>query len=97
MCTSGQGRMTTWRSVNPNTYLLVEGKLLLHQPMHDSPSDPFSSDGKYGLYVDDTLLDGSSAMCPTFANEPLCSELGHKQGDTVTFECVGLEVWGVGG
>ena len=56
----------------------------------------FFSDGKYGLYLDDTLLDGSSAWCPTFANEPLCSDLGHKQGDTVTFECVGLEVWGVG-
>jgi len=54
-------------------------------------------DGKYGLYLDDTLLDGSSAWCPTFANEPLCSDLGHKQGDSVTFECVGLEVWGIGG
>lgn len=57
----------------------------------------YFSDGKYGLYLDDTLLDGSSAWCPTFANEPLCSDLGHKQGDTVAFECVGLEVWGVGG
>ncbi|KAF9782422.1 TLD-domain-containing protein [Thelephora terrestris] len=54
-------------------------------------------DGKYGLYLDDTLLDGSSAWCLTFGNEPLCSDLGHDQGDTVTFECVGLEVWGIGG
>ena len=29
--------------------------------------------GRYGLYLDDTLLDGSSARCPTFENEPLCS------------------------
>ncbi|KAF8957182.1 TLD-domain-containing protein [Flammula alnicola] len=30
-------------------------------------------DGHYGLYLDDTLFDGSSAPCPTFDNEPLCS------------------------
>jgi hypothetical protein len=52
-------------------------------------------DGNYGLYLDETLLDGSSARCPTFGNEPLCSP-GPKQGGAVTFECVGLEVWGVG-
>ncbi|KAI0061362.1 TLD-domain-containing protein, partial [Artomyces pyxidatus] len=51
-------------------------------------------DGHYGLYLDDTLFDGSSARCPTFENEPLCSP-GPKKGGTVTFECVGLEVWGV--
>jgi len=48
--------------------------------------------GRYGLYLDDTLLDGSSACCPTFENEPLCSP-GIKKGGSVTFECVGLEVW----
>jgi len=52
-------------------------------------------DGRYGLYLDDTLLDGSSARCPTFENEPLCSP-GTKKGGNVTFECVGLEVWAVG-
>ncbi|KAH8093096.1 TLD-domain-containing protein [Cristinia sonorae] len=52
-------------------------------------------DGHYGLYLDDTLIDGSSAPCPTFNNEPLCSD-GPRQGENVTFECVGLEVWGVG-
>lgn len=52
-------------------------------------------DGHYGLYLDNTLMDGSSARCPTFNNEPLCSA-GPRQGDNVTFECVGLEVWGVG-
>ncbi|KAJ7582643.1 TLD-domain-containing protein [Mycena floridula] len=53
-------------------------------------------DGHYGLYLDDTLLDGSSAPCPTFNNEPLCST-GPKKGGSVAFECVGLEVWGIGG
>ncbi|PPQ91095.1 hypothetical protein CVT25_013133 [Psilocybe cyanescens] len=52
-------------------------------------------DGHYGLYLDETLFDGSSAPCPTFDNEPLCSP-GPRKGSTVTFECVGLEVWGLG-
>ncbi|OCH86253.1 TLD-domain-containing protein [Obba rivulosa] len=52
-------------------------------------------DGHYGLYLDSSLMDGSSAYCPTFDNEPLCSA-GPRQGENVTFECVGLEVWGVG-
>lgn len=54
-----------------------------------------SRDGRYGLYLDDTLIDGSSACCPTFENEPLCSA-GPKKGGNVSFECVGLEVWAVG-
>lgn len=58
-------------------------------------SRQFSRDGHYGLYLDDTLSDGSSARCPTFENEPLCSA-GPRQGEGVLFECVGLEVWGVG-
>jgi len=52
-------------------------------------------DGHYGLYLDDTLSDGSSARCPTYDNDPLCSP-GPRQGEAITFECVGLEVWGVG-
>ncbi|KZP32711.1 TLD-domain-containing protein [Athelia psychrophila] len=52
-------------------------------------------DGRYGLYLDDTLLEGSSARCPTFANEPLCSP-GSMKGGNVSFDCVGLEVWAVG-
>lgn len=83
--------------MNLNTYLLVEGELFSSWPVHDPLLTRYFSDGKYGLYLDVTLLDGSSAWCPTFANEPLCSDSGHKQGDTVTFECVGLEVWGLGG
>ncbi|KAI5985749.1 hypothetical protein EDD15DRAFT_2301126 [Pisolithus albus] len=58
-------------------------------------------DGHYGLYIDSTLLDGSSAPCPTFDNPVLCaqplSQMGASKGKTdVPFECVGLEVWGIG-
>ncbi|KAG7098010.1 hypothetical protein E1B28_005318 [Marasmius oreades] len=53
-------------------------------------------DGAYGLYVDESLLEGSTARCPTFDNPPLCSRVGMKKGRAVMFECVGLEVWGVG-
>ncbi|KAH7908565.1 TLD-domain-containing protein [Hygrophoropsis aurantiaca] len=56
-------------------------------------------DGHYGLYLDASLLDGSSAPCPTFTNDVLCSQgggIGIRKGASVTFECVGLEVWGVG-
>ncbi|KAJ6463562.1 TLD-domain-containing protein [Mycena sanguinolenta] len=52
-------------------------------------------DGHYGLYLDESLIDGSSARCPTFDNEPLCAGAEGKGGN-VNFECVGLEVWGVG-
>ncbi|KAI0289267.1 TLD-domain-containing protein [Russula brevipes] len=52
-------------------------------------------DGHYGLYLDETLYEGSSARCPTFNNDPLCASEPSK-GGTATFECVGLEVWGVG-
>lgn len=52
-------------------------------------------DGAYGLYINANLLDGSSAPCPTFANEPLCSP-GNSMRGTVPFECVGVEVWRVG-
>ncbi|KAF9462777.1 TLD-domain-containing protein [Collybia nuda] len=51
-------------------------------------------DGHYGLYLDQELLEGSSARCPTFENEPLCSP-NPKSAGMVNFECVGLEVWGV--
>ncbi|KAF8326628.1 TLDc domain-containing protein, partial [Cantharellus anzutake] len=51
-------------------------------------------DGKYGLFLDSNLLDGSSAPCPTFDNEILCSDLQDGKG-MARFECVGLEVWGI--
>jgi TLD len=52
-------------------------------------------DGQYGLYLDESLLDGSSACCPTFGNDPLCTP-GPKKAGAVRFECVGLEVWSIG-
>lgn len=54
-------------------------------------------DGKYGLYLDSSLFDGSSAPCSTFNNEVLCQPGDNYSGKAVNFECVGLEVWGVGG
>lgn len=65
----------------------------------------------YGLYLDSGLLEGSSAPCPTFGNKILCptppgvSSKGHTAGTAtaslvfgkeVKFDCVGLEVWGIG-
>ena len=50
---------------------------------------------KDGWYFDETLFEVSSARCPTFDNEPLCSPGANKAG-AVGFKCVGLEVWGVG-
>ncbi|KAI6161063.1 TLD-domain-containing protein, partial [Pisolithus thermaeus] len=58
-------------------------------------------DGHYGLYIDSSLLEGSSAPCPTFGNPVLCARPPSQVGATtgkkdVPFECVGLEVWGIG-
>ncbi|KAJ8090703.1 oxidation resistance protein 1 [Marasmius tenuissimus] len=53
-------------------------------------------DGAYGLYIDESLLNGSSARCPTFDNPPLCSSVGIAPGKTARFDCAGLEIWGIG-
>ncbi|KAF9442810.1 TLD-domain-containing protein, partial [Macrolepiota fuliginosa MF-IS2] len=53
-------------------------------------------DGSYGLYLDDTLYEGTSAHSITFGNEVLCSSGPRLAGGAVGFECVGVEVWGVG-
>jgi TLD len=53
------------------------------------------SEGKYGLYLDGNLIDGSSAPCPTFENHVLCSSSEFDENKTVSFECVGVEAWGV--
>lgn len=55
------------------------------------------SDGKYGLFLDSTFFDGSSARCQTFDNDVLCSTTNDRSVSTrtVRFECVGMEVWGV--
>ncbi|KXN87828.1 Oxidation resistance protein 1 [Leucoagaricus sp. SymC.cos] len=54
-------------------------------------------DGSYGLYLDDTLFEGTSARSITFANEVLCSASGPRMaGGAIGFECVGVEVWSIG-
>jgi len=82
-----------------NTYRLVGGMLGDFLPSFVSQLTGrclwLHSDGHYGLYLDDALFEGSSAPCPTFDNEPLCSP-GPKKGSTVEFECVGVEVWAMG-
>ncbi|KAI6118277.1 hypothetical protein F5141DRAFT_974233, partial [Pisolithus sp. B1] len=55
----------------------------------------------YGLYVDLSLLERSSAPYSTFDNPVLCarppSQVGASTGKKdVPFEFVGLEVWGIG-
>lgn len=69
-----------------------------HLPRRPLTKPPRIRDGHYGLYLDASLLDGSSASCPTFGNPPLCGRerVGGKGKREVSFECVGLEVWGVG-
>jgi len=54
--------------------------------------------GKYGLWLDDSLAKGVSEECITFANEPLCGDSSLvKQGIGGTrFDVLGLEVWFVG-
>ncbi|KAF9077813.1 TLD-domain-containing protein [Rhodocollybia butyracea] len=92
----GSGESFLWRYVNGNFQVFKwTGKndyVALCEPEYLSFG---GGDGVYGLYLNDTLFDGSSARCPTFDNDPLCS-LGEKKGRAVSFECVGLEVWGLG-
>ncbi|KAK0492948.1 hypothetical protein EDD18DRAFT_1334028 [Armillaria luteobubalina] len=53
-------------------------------------------DGPYGLYVDKSLLEGSSARYMTFGNDVLCSPGRMRAGGAVPFEFVRLEVLRVG-
>ncbi|THH01682.1 hypothetical protein EW145_g6872 [Phellinidium pouzarii] len=60
-------------------------------------TDGFSfggGEGHYGLYINSSLIEGTTHPCPTFDNE--CLAQGTRRGRMVTFECVGLEVWGIG-
>ncbi|KAG8807500.1 oxidation resistance protein 1 [Serendipita sp. 399] len=57
-------------------------------------------DGKTGLFLSASLLDGSSTRCITFNNDVLCAEdeLGDpatRLNEAVKFEVIGLEVWGL--
>ncbi|KAF8815328.1 TLD-domain-containing protein [Phlegmacium glaucopus] len=83
-----QGTLKVYKTTGKNNYVA------LCEPGYISFG---GGDGYYGLYLDDTLYDRSSAPCPTFDNEPLCSPGPKKAGtSTVEFECVGLEAWGLG-
>lgn len=59
-------------------------------------------DGKTGLFISSSLLEGSSARCITFNNDILCAEETDEaavemriEGRTAKFEIIGLEVWGL--
>jgi hypothetical protein len=97
MYTTGLGRTTMSRYVNLSTFCLAAGAYIFYFYLFIVSNSEIilNRDGRYRLYLDDTLLDGSSARCSTFENEPLCSA-GTRKGENVVFECVGLEVWAVG-
>lgn len=48
-----------------------------------------SSDGKYGLFLDDVFENGISSPCPAFGNESLST--------TEKFKIENVEVWRIGG
>lgn len=48
-----------------------------------------SSDGHFGLWLDDSFEKGVSSPCQTFGNEPLSDE-GTK------FDVLGVEIWYIG-
>ena len=94
--------MTTLHFVSLGSYLLAAGEslsLILRSRTNTIQRIVLRRDGHYGLYLDASLLDGSSAPCPTFDNPVLCSRVdgGSLVGKKdISFECVGLEVCGVG-
>ncbi|KAF8625507.1 hypothetical protein AX15_005338 [Amanita polypyramis BW_CC] len=81
-----KGQLSVYRWTGRNVYVALCG------PDYISFG---GGDGRYGLYLDEGLFEGTSAACPTFDNDPLCSPGMNKAGADA-FECVGLEVWGVG-
>ena len=54
----------------------------------------FDREGHYGLYIDASLIEGTTHPCPTFDND--CLAHGEKKGRMVAFDAVGLEVWSIG-
>lgn len=87
--------MITLRCASRITYLLAEGEFLYLNELEQVLilCCLVLSDGKYGLFLDSSFCDGTTATCPTFDNEPLCGPL--EATGTVRFECVGLEAWGI--
>ena len=59
------------------------------------------SGGRFGIWLDDELLHGSSGYCETFGNPCLCDPAAPTVaafGDIASaheFECHTVEVWGV--
>jgi len=69
-------------------------------------------DGRYGLWVDSALENGTSAPCPAYNNPILCNAQPSEPLDLLSgdedqgsapstpragrFQCIGLEVWAVG-
>jgi hypothetical protein len=54
----------------------------------------FKSAGKFGLWIDDNLEKGTSAISETFFNEAL-SEFGYIFNLRSEFKIIGLELWAV--
>ena len=94
MYTTGLGRTTMSRYVNPSTFRLAAGAYIFYFYLFIVSNSEIILN-RDGRYLDDTHPDGSSARCSIFEKEPLCSA-GTRKGGNVMFECVGLEVWAVG-
>lgn len=101
----GSGESFLWKTIGPNGKSHFgcpsEVKVFKWTGRNDyvalCESDYLSfggGDGKYGLYVDSSFVDGTSERCDTFANETLCGE--HDIPTRARFECLALEVWRVG-
>ena len=98
-----QGAVEVFRWTGRNEYVALcepefisfGGGCVSSSPSWSPLADARCREGHYGLFLDESLLDGSSAPCPTFANPPLCAPAPARAG-AVPFECVGLEVWGIG-
>ncbi|WWC91351.1 uncharacterized protein L201_006294 [Kwoniella dendrophila CBS 6074] len=51
-------------------------------------------DGVYGLILDSTFTQNSSATSPAYDNDVLSESRSRKSSQAILFDCVGLEVWG---
>ncbi|WVW79046.1 hypothetical protein I302_101009 [Kwoniella bestiolae CBS 10118] len=51
-------------------------------------------DGTYGLLLDSTFTQNSSATSPAYDNDILSEATPRKSAKACLFDCVGLEVWG---
>ena len=85
----GLGRTNTLRCVREDSSRSVEGESLPLRVFADEPRS-----GAYGLLLDSSFSRNSSATCPTFDNEVLCTSEAIISERAVPFDCIGLEVWG---